>query len=622
MPIIKCKMCGGDLNLVEDSSVCECEYCGTKQTVPKLDDEKKLKLFERANRLRTACEFDKAAGVYETIIADFDQEAEAYWGLILCKFGIEYVDDPATGNKIPTCHRSSFDSLMDDPNFDMVMECADPIARRVYRDEAKAIEELRKRIIEVSSKEEPYDVFISYKELDENGERTLDSVIAQDIYTELTDKGYRVFFSRISLESKLGVEYEPYIFAALNSAKVMLVVGTDYDYFNAVWVKNEWSRFLALIASGQKKTLIPVFKGIDAYDMPKEFNKLAAQDMGKVGAMQDLVRGVEKILGGKKQEEKQVLQQSFVPSGGPNAIALLDRGNMALEDGDWEKANSLFDQVLNMDARNAEAYLGLALASEACSNPEQLIDRLCGFETKAETVIIERSPEQMEEMSRQYRLPLYLELGKLKEMLTQQEEYPVTAENEREGAAKAKDRFSENRDLTRAFRYAEGDSKVKLERLQKAFDARLEARIGAAELADEKAEQEARERLAAAIEDADQAVAEAYQIASKRIEDAYQNACKILNSDSNSKELTSAMNTFDRIRTYKNSEQLRKEAENKRKSVIFNERVTQEIERYQTCIQKLERELPYTPLFKRPELKQTIKWYQNEIEKLKRENRP
>ena len=88
MPIIKCKMCGGDLNLVDDSTVCVCEYCGTKQTVPKVDDEKKLKLFERANRLRMACEFDKAAGVYESIVADFDEEAEAYWGLILCKFGI------------------------------------------------------------------------------------------------------------------------------------------------------------------------------------------------------------------------------------------------------------------------------------------------------------------------------------------------------------------------------------------------------------------------------------------------------------------------------------------------------------------------------------------------------
>ncbi len=300
MAIFKCKMCGGDLELTEGSSIATCEYCGTTQTVPSADNEKKLTLFNRANRLRAACEFDKAFGVYEAIVADFPEEAEAYWGLVLCKYGIEYVDDPKTGKKIPTCHRSSFESVMDDTNFEQVMENSDPLSRSVYREEAKQIEELRKGIIEISAKEEPYDIFICYKETDAKGDRTLDSVLAQDVYDSLTEKGYRVFFSRITLEDKLGQEYEPYIFAALNSAKVMLVFGTDYEHFNAVWVKNEWSRFLELIEKGEKKTLIPCFKNIDAYDMPKEFAKLQAQDMGKVGAVQDLARGISKIISADK----------------------------------------------------------------------------------------------------------------------------------------------------------------------------------------------------------------------------------------------------------------------------------------------------------------------------------
>ena len=229
MATIKCKECGGDLVLVVGQSVAECEFCGRRQTVPSADDEKKLIQFERAERLRKQCEFDKAAGIYETIVADFRQEAEAYWGLVLCKYGIEYVDDPATSKKIPTCHRSSFDSIMEDSDFEQVLENADVMARRVYREEAKQIEEIRKGIIAVSANEQPYDIFICYKETAENGERTLDSVLAQDVYDALTDRGYRVFFSRISLEDKLGTEYEPYIFAALNSAKIMLVFGTDYE---------------------------------------------------------------------------------------------------------------------------------------------------------------------------------------------------------------------------------------------------------------------------------------------------------------------------------------------------------------------------------------------------------
>ena len=133
MAAFKCKMCGGDLEITADMTVCECEYCGTKQTVPTADNEKKMTLFSRANRLLRACEFDKAAGVFESIVAEFPEEAEAYWGLVLCKYGIEYVDDPATGKKIPTCHRSGFDSVMDDTNFEQACENADAVARRVYQ---------------------------------------------------------------------------------------------------------------------------------------------------------------------------------------------------------------------------------------------------------------------------------------------------------------------------------------------------------------------------------------------------------------------------------------------------------------------------------------------------------
>ena len=146
MATLKCKMCGGELSYEEGATVCECEFCGSKQTIPVVDDEKIAKLYDRANRLRMANEFDKAAGIYESIIAESDTEAEAYWGLLLCKFGIEYVDDPATGDKVPTCHRSSFDSIMEDSDFEMVMENADGISRNVYREQAKQI--LRKHRIE------------------------------------------------------------------------------------------------------------------------------------------------------------------------------------------------------------------------------------------------------------------------------------------------------------------------------------------------------------------------------------------------------------------------------------------------------------------------------------------
>lgn len=297
MAIYKCKMCGGDIHPQEGTRLITCEYCGTTQTVCQIDDSRIANLFNRANEQRINNEFDKAEALYESIINENPQEAEAYWGKLLCKYGIEYVDDPLTGKKIPTCHRTIYESIYDDPDYQRAINNSDTIAEKQYHEEAKEIDRIQKKILEIAAKEDPYDVFICYKETDDAGERTKDSVYAENIYNALTDKGYRVFFSRITLESKLGTEYEPVIFAALQSAKVMLVVGTKYDYLNSAWVKNEWKRYFELVKKEKSsKTIIPCYADMDPTDLPKEFSMLQGQDMTKIGAIQDITRGIKKII--------------------------------------------------------------------------------------------------------------------------------------------------------------------------------------------------------------------------------------------------------------------------------------------------------------------------------------
>lgn len=370
MAIFKCKACNGNLDVEEGMSICECGYCGTRQTVPLSDNnEKKVNLFNRANRLRSGCDFDKAAGVYESIVAEFPEEAEAYWGLCLCKYGIEYVDDPTTGKKIPTCHRAEYTGIFEDGNFDLACEYADSEAMPLYRSEAKEIDRLQKEILEIANNEEPYDVFICYKETDEEKQRTKDSVMAQDIYDALTAKGYKVFFSRITLEDKLGQDYEPYIFSALNSAKVMLAVGTKFEHFNAVWVKNEWSRFLAMMKSDKSKTLIPCYCDIDAYDMPPEFKHLQGQDMNKVGFLQDLIRGIGKII---PKGTAAAPAAAAAVGGNPTAGSLLERAFMFLGSNDWKSANLYCEKVLDMEPKNGRAYLGKLMAEYNCRREEEL----------------------------------------------------------------------------------------------------------------------------------------------------------------------------------------------------------------------------------------------------------
>lgn len=354
--IFKCKMCGGTLDVKEGQSIAECEFCGTKQTIPVIDNEKSFNLHNRANALRLRNEFDKAIIVYENILTDNPDDAEAHWGLLLCKYGIEYVDDPLTGKKIPTCHRTQFDSVFSDPDYKAAIKNADVLAREVYETEAKEIDGIQKHILEISQKEERFDVFICYKESDENGRRTIDSVIAQDLYSALTQKGYKVFFSKITLETKLGEMYEPYIFAALNSAKVMLVIGTKEAYFNAVWVRNEWSRFIKIMERDHDKYLIPCYKDMDAYDLPMEMASFQAQDMGKIGFLQDLLYGIDKLFGKTARPVKVEEKPTAVIQNGVNYSALLERAQILIEDGDTKKADSLLEKVLNNDPKNAKAY--------------------------------------------------------------------------------------------------------------------------------------------------------------------------------------------------------------------------------------------------------------------------
>ena len=379
MAIFKCKMCGGTLEINNNKTVATCEYCGTQQTLPKLNDDRRANLYDRANHFRRNNEFDKAMGIYEQILNEDNTDAEAYWSLVLCRYGIEYVEDPSSHKRIPTVNRAQFTSVFDDDNYKSALQYADGYQRSIYEEEAKAINEIQKGILAISQKEEPFDVFICYKETDNSGRRTPDSVLANDLYHQLTQEGFKVFFARITLEDKLGSAYEPYIFAALNSAKVMVVLGTKPEYFNAVWVKNEWSRYLALIKQGQKKMLIPAYKDMDPYDLPEEFSHLQAQDMSKLGFMQDLIRGIKKIAQADTPKTT-VVKETVISGGNANTAPLLKRAFMFLEDGDWNSANEYCEKVLDVDPENATAYLGKLLSELRVRKQEMLKDQAEPFD--------------------------------------------------------------------------------------------------------------------------------------------------------------------------------------------------------------------------------------------------
>ncbi len=377
MAVFKCKMCGGSLEIAEGLSVATCEYCGTTQTLPRLNDDKIANLYDRANHFRRSNDYDKAMGIYEQILNEDSSDSEAYWSLVLCRYGIEYVEDPATKKRIPTVNRAQFTSIFSDEDYKSALQYADDEQKAIYEEEAKAIDNIQKGILEISNNEEPFDVFICYKETDNNGRRTPDSVLANDLYHQLTAEGFKVFYAAITLEDKLGSAYEPYIFAALNSAKVMVVLGTKPEFFNAVWVKNEWSRYLALIRGGAKKMLIPAYKDMDPYDLPEEFSHLQAQDMSKLGFMQDLIRGIKKIVSADTAKES---IKDSIANNNTGVEAIIDRAILLIEDGENEKADELLEQALNIAPKHPMIYVGKLMIETGVRKQDELASLADSFE--------------------------------------------------------------------------------------------------------------------------------------------------------------------------------------------------------------------------------------------------
>jgi hypothetical protein len=97
-----------------------------------------------------------------------------------------------------------------------------------------------------------YDVFVCFKHLDDHGRATEDAALAREVYDFLVARDFSVFFSNVSLE-RLGVsDYKRAIDQALDSARVLVAVGTSADNLDSKWVRYEWDSFFSDALSGVK----------------------------------------------------------------------------------------------------------------------------------------------------------------------------------------------------------------------------------------------------------------------------------------------------------------------------------------------------------------------------------
>ena len=289
-----CNHCGDIFEYRNNRWVCR--SCGSYKPETITNEEVTL-LYTTYQKLRLA-DFAEAEAEFDDFIQKYPENPSGYWGRLMARYGIKYERD-FDGRMIPSCYAASIGSVTSSPDYLKALQYADAENRAYYKSQAEYIERVRKEWLEKAKKEKPYDVFLCYKDSDlANGiERTKDSYAAQELYTLLTNMGLRVFYSRVSLRDKVGEKYEPYIFHALSTAKVMIVYGSDPDYIQSTWMKNEWMRYIKQLREGKKKpeSLLVACEGFSPEELPTALSSMQcfrAEEKTFYGDLQNRVNGL------------------------------------------------------------------------------------------------------------------------------------------------------------------------------------------------------------------------------------------------------------------------------------------------------------------------------------------
>ena len=307
-----CGTCGGALERKGDYYCCR--FCGNKWVVDVTDD---LRFVDRANAWSAlrSCDFERACELFENILFNEPENHEAYWGRALSYHGIIYVTDLNENKRVPTCNNIGEDSFVDCADVKKAIAYAPADIGESYREQARLIEDIRIEWLDKARKEPPYDIFLCYKDSDaENGiDRTEDSVVAQDIYIHLKEQGYRVFYSRESLRDKIGEKYEPYIYNALATSKVMLVYGSSSRYIKSAWLKNEWYRYSRRIASGEKHkdSLIVACDGFSPSELPLSLASRQCLDASRKTFFIDMDRSISRIISECNEKNNETVAENI-----------------------------------------------------------------------------------------------------------------------------------------------------------------------------------------------------------------------------------------------------------------------------------------------------------------------
>ena len=138
-----------------------------------------------------------------------------------------------------------------------------------------------------------YDIFISFKDRDNNGNPTKDSETVEELAEYLVSKGLKVFYTKDRVDilgaDTLSDEAEQ----ALNSSKVFIVLSSREEFFISKWLQLERKVFLKLKAEDDTKVICSyIIAPMQSEDLPeylKPFPSFVESEEGVIDNLYDFI---------------------------------------------------------------------------------------------------------------------------------------------------------------------------------------------------------------------------------------------------------------------------------------------------------------------------------------------
>lgn len=374
---IYCPVCRGRLELQERQTEAVCVNCGTLVPIPKAYDELES-FFNYAFEERARRDFASAERSYAEILKKHPDSAAAHWDKALSHYGIEYQPIGDLQYRL-VCHRAQDADFLQNEDVKAALASTDAEAE-AYREEAGRIAKLQAEVRRVSAIADPCDALIApsvAKEADRNR--------AAAIATMAKAAGLRVCNPVADYRQMPRQDWEPYLYQAYHTASVLLVPASGADSFTPELmfdVQRFLYRKVERERAAEKGTLkiVLVFSDMDEYeDIPDEI--FEAFDQRLPAEAPDFAARFAECVSGGVRDYGDALRKGGA-GGSHEYVNKLQQARLAIEKGEFERAMDLYEEILNKNPRESQAYWGQLLCKYRCSSEKELIE--CATDVRSE----------------------------------------------------------------------------------------------------------------------------------------------------------------------------------------------------------------------------------------------